>query len=183
MKSLTKDKRIQRTQRACKSCRRKGRQRAQGTSTTSERILELNPPLDVPRHPAAVLDLGEVGVLGGHGVLLRLGLPLHLYPTDEALQCEPCRVCVLVCSLRLLQRSHESHVTMDENENVLVATKWSPSGHQVVIRVNHGTINDIDESTSATTRASPTILWSLLECTVFISPLSLADQMFHRGKS
>ena len=167
MKSLTKDKRIQRTQRACKSCRRKGRQRAQGTSTTSERILELNPPLDVPRHPAAVLDLGEVGVLGGHG------LPLHLYPADEALQCEPCRVCVLVCSLRLLQRSH-------------VAMKlylWSPSGHQVVIRVNHGTINDIDESTSATTRASPTILWSLLECTVFISPLSLADQMFHRGKS
>ena len=48
-----------------------------------------------------LLDLGEVGVLGGHGVLLRLGLPLHLYPTDEALQCEPCRVCVLssVCNV------------------------------------------------------------------------------------
>ena len=75
-----------------------------------------------------LLDLGEVGVLGGHGVLLRLDLPLHLHPTDEALQREPCRVRVLVSSLRLLQRSHESHVTMDEN--VLVATKWSPSGHQ-----------------------------------------------------
>ena len=77
-----------------------------------------------------LLDLGEVGVLGGHGVLLRLDLPLHLHPTDEALQREPCCVRVLVSSLRLLQRSHESHVTMDENENVLVATKWSPSGHQ-----------------------------------------------------
>ena len=75
-----------------------------------------------------LLDLGEVGVLGGHGVLLRLDLPLHLHPTDEALQREPCCVRVLVSSLRLLQRSH-------------VAMKlylWSPSGHQVVIRVNHG---------------------------------------------
>ena len=55
-----------------------------------------------------MLDLGEVGVLGGHGVLLRLDLPLHLHPADEALQREPCCVRVLVCSLRLLQRSHES---------------------------------------------------------------------------
>ena len=58
--------------------------------------------------PKALLDLGEVGVLGGHGVLLRLGLALHPRPADQALQREPCRVRVLVSCLGLLEEVHES---------------------------------------------------------------------------
>ena len=57
--------------------------------------------------PNALLDFGEVGVLGGDGVLLRLGLSLHPRPADQALQREPCRVRVLVSCLGLLEEIHE----------------------------------------------------------------------------